>query len=115
MFLNKVIKLFNDVATAQEHKGVEKYGHELRPHDTKWDWLEMAEEEIVDAFKYLAAEKERRNVVLNTVIKELRAVRKKVLANEIQGAKFDQSLLTTNSSIRGLDNSIRMLRSMRKK
>jgi hypothetical protein len=63
-FLHKVLTQFNQAATAQELKGLEKYGHELQPMDPKWDWLKMAKEELVDGFKYLAAEQERREIIL---------------------------------------------------
>ena len=61
-FLSKVKREFDYLATMQEIKGIEKYGHELRPDDN-YNWLDMALEELVDAVKYLVAEKEKRGKI----------------------------------------------------
>ena len=66
-FLEKVITQFSKTARTQEMKGIEKYGHELQPMENKYDWLEMAKEEFVDGFKYLAAEKERRDILIENI------------------------------------------------
>ena len=66
-YLEKTIRKFAETAHSQEEKGIEKYGHELQPLDNKWDWLEMAKEELVDAFKYLSAERERRDALLDVI------------------------------------------------
>lgn len=66
-YLEKTIRRFAETARAQEEKGIAKYGHELQPLDHKWDWLEMAKEELVDAFKYLSAERERRDVLITEI------------------------------------------------
>ncbi|MDP4158398.1 MAG: hypothetical protein Q8911_01360 [Bacillota bacterium] len=66
-FLEKVINQFSRTARTQEMKGIEKYGHELQPMENKYDWLEMAKEELIDGFKYLAAEKERRDKLVKGI------------------------------------------------
>lgn len=73
-FLKAVIRRFAGIAEKQEEKGLKKYEQTLDPMDTKWDWLLMAEEELVDGFKYLAAERERRNRILRDVRLHLQAV-----------------------------------------
>jgi len=45
-----------------------KYGKALDPLD-RYDWLQMCTEELVDAFKYLQAEKEKRTFILNKIRK----------------------------------------------
>jgi hypothetical protein len=70
-FLEKVINQFSRTARSQELKGIEKYGHELQPMDYKWDWLEMAKEELIDGFKYLAAEKERRDELVKSIERKI--------------------------------------------
>ena len=59
LFIEEVKSEFAWVAEKQEEKGIKKYGHELRPLDD-YDWLEMAKEELVDAFKYLECERIKR-------------------------------------------------------
>lgn len=66
-FLKRVTERFEEVAGYQEQKGIEKYGHELQPSDKKWDWLLMAEEELVDGYKYIQAEKTRRENKKNEI------------------------------------------------
>lgn len=70
-FLEKTIFSFGKTARTQEMKGIEKYGHELQPHENKYDWLEMAKEELVDGFKYLTAEQERRDKLVKEIESEL--------------------------------------------
>lgn len=72
-FLEKVVAVFSRTARSQELKGIEKYGHELQPMDRKWDWLEMAQEELVDGFKYLVAERERRDELIGEVESRIKA------------------------------------------
>lgn len=67
-FLEKTKSVFNFVATKQENYGIKKYGHELQPHDSRHDWLNMTIEEMVDGFKYLVAERERRDENLKQII-----------------------------------------------
>lgn len=66
--LNKSIKEFDRVARSQERKGVMKYGKALDPLD-RYDWLNMVKEESVDGFKYLQAEIEKREFILNKIRK----------------------------------------------
>lgn len=78
-FFQRVVTKFSTVAFKQEEKGVRKYGKELDPYNVDpetgkpYDWLGMAEEEMVDGYKYLFAERERRDKVLTT-IKEMTEV-----------------------------------------
>lgn len=81
-FLQFVISKFTKSATDQENKGIEKYGHELQPMDPKWDWLNMAEEELIDGFKYLCAERERRDKVLREVFDELTRIQEPMKWNK---------------------------------
>lgn len=64
--LNKTIEEFDYIANSQEKKGIAKYGKPLDPLDN-YDWLEMANEELVDGYKYLIAEKEKRNFIVNKI------------------------------------------------
>ncbi|KGX84465.1 hypothetical protein [Pontibacillus litoralis] len=57
--LRRSIAEFSGVAISQEEKGVAKYGKPLDPRDN-YNWLEMAKEELVDGFKYLEAERVKR-------------------------------------------------------
>lgn len=60
--LQASIDMFTETARSQEQKGIEKYGRPLDPLDN-YDWLKMAEEEMVDGYKYLAAEMEKRKYI----------------------------------------------------
>lgn len=66
--LKDSIKAFEDVATDQEYKGLEKYGQPLNPLDN-YDWLAMAKEESADEFKYLHAEQVKREFVVDKIRK----------------------------------------------
>ena len=72
-FFQLVINKFSEVALKQEEKGIKKYGKELNPNNVDpetnqpYDWIEMAEEEFVDGFKYLFAERKRRDEVLKNI------------------------------------------------
>lgn len=57
--LENVKRQFVYVANQQERKGIEKYGKPLNPSDD-YDWVDMAIEELVDATKYMLAEKHKR-------------------------------------------------------
>jgi len=48
----------------QAEKGIRKYGTEIDPLDTRFDWLDMAIEEQVDGFNYLVAEQRKRNHIV---------------------------------------------------
>lgn len=73
------IREFDRVARSQEEKGIEKYGQPLNPFD-RYDWIEMALEECVDGFKYLLAEKVKRD----TTIKKI----EELLNLDIEGEKL---------------------------
>lgn len=66
LVLQKSKDAFNQIAEQQELKGIKKYGKELDALD-KYDWLEMAQEEFVDGFKYLQAEKMRRQFIITKI------------------------------------------------
>lgn len=66
--LERSKKTFIEIANKQENKGVEKYGKPLDPLDN-YCWLDMASEELVDGFKYLAAEREKRKFVVSEIRK----------------------------------------------
>jgi len=72
-FFQRVINNFSEIAFKQEEKGIKKYGKELNPHNVDpetnepYDWIGMAEEEFVDGFKYLFAEREKRDEVLKNI------------------------------------------------
>lgn len=68
MHLNRSIEQFERTARKQEAKGFKKYGQTLNPLDD-YNWLKMAEEEIVDAFKYLTAEQKKREVAIEKIRK----------------------------------------------
>lgn len=60
--LHHTIKQFDDMARKQEGKGVIKYGKPLDPMDD-YNWLDMAEEEMVDGFKYIEAQRKKQQFV----------------------------------------------------
>jgi len=64
--LHETLIKFSKVAHSQEEKGVAKYGKPLNPSD-KYDWIEMAIEEMVDGFKYILAEQHRRKAVIKKI------------------------------------------------
>lgn len=82
--LNESIKEFDRVARVQEKKGIMKYGQALDPLD-RYDWLEMAKEELVDAFKYLQAEKEKRTFILDKIRKSNDKEDIKFWCDELEG------------------------------
>lgn len=74
MFVDIATEKFKQINEAQEAKGLKKYGHEVKPLEPKWDWLEMAEQELVDGFKYLVAEKERRDFYIRLALTQSRSL-----------------------------------------
>lgn len=64
-FLTETTAHFDRISKHQELKGVQKYGKPLNPLEClgDHDWLNMAEEELVDGFKYLQVEKEKKAVI----------------------------------------------------
>lgn len=71
-FFDRSNNEFKVINVVQTEKGEKKYGYDINPIEHKWDWLRMAEEEIVDGFKYLVAEKDRRDHYINESLDELR-------------------------------------------
>lgn len=93
MHLKHTIAEFEKTAISQEEKGIEKYGKPLNPIDN-YDWLDMADEEAVDLYKYLHAEKVKRKFIANQIREVMRykvhpAVYGRVdeLLNELEGRK----------------------------
>lgn len=64
--LYETIEEFDYVANNQEKKGIAKYGKPLDPMDN-YDWLQMANEELVDAYKYFMAEKVKRKYCIQMI------------------------------------------------
>lgn len=62
------VKNYTEKAMDQEVKGIHKYGKALDPHDD-YDWLEMAKEELADAYKYLHAEHVKRKYIVAEIRK----------------------------------------------
>lgn len=82
----RAIKDITDKAIKQDEFGYKKYGQYLDPFDPKYDWLNMAEEELVDMMKYFHAERERRD------------------ANLSQLLRIQESSMRELESLRGLDS-----------
>jgi len=66
--LKRTVNKFEEMAVSQEEKGMEKYGKPIDPLDD-YDWLEMADEEMVDGYKYLHAEKIKRKFIVDKIRK----------------------------------------------
>lgn len=64
--LKRSIISFSNLANDQENKGIEKYGQPLDPMDD-YDWLRMAQEELVDGYKYFEAERYKRDMVIRNI------------------------------------------------
>ena len=62
-FAYRVKKAFKVGVDKQNAKGLEVYGQPLDPLDGKYDFLQMLEEEVVDAYQYLRAEREKKAYV----------------------------------------------------
>lgn len=69
-FALTVAMRFKEICIKQEKKGLQKYGKPVDPLDG-YDWLAMAEEEFVDGMKYMFAEREKRNIVLEQSLSKL--------------------------------------------
>lgn len=67
-FTKIVVNEFEKTMLSQDEKGMDKYGQALDPFDTKYDWLEMAEEELADLIKYFKAEQHKRNFILKEIL-----------------------------------------------
>lgn len=62
------VEQFKQLAELQEQKGIKKYGQPLDPLDFNYDWLQMAEEEQVDGYKYLVAEQQKREFIIKKIL-----------------------------------------------
>lgn len=60
-FLSSCLTRFMSIAFSQEDKGVKKYGKMLDPKDS-YDWIQMAEEEMVDGWKYIQCARDSREL-----------------------------------------------------
>lgn len=67
-FTGVVIDELTKTMYAQDEFGYKKYGKALDPHDSEYDWMKMAEEELADLVKYLKAEQHKRDNILKHVI-----------------------------------------------
>lgn len=73
-FTEIVVRELEQVMLKQDEKGMKKYGQALDPYDEKYDWLQMAEEELADMVKYFKAEQYKRDYVIRTVMKHIEHV-----------------------------------------
>jgi hypothetical protein len=109
-FLERVISKFTKVATSQEMKGLDKYGEALNPLNDAWDWLNMAEEEMIDGYKYLVAERTRRDFILVNVLNGLRNQKSSLMNETVQATRLSaMSVLydtEANRKVRQLINDI---------
>lgn len=88
-FFSEVVERFGKVATTQEEKGLQKYRQSLDPLDIRHDWLLMAEEELVDGYKYLNAERVRRAWVSREIQEHLQRVF--VMLNEVENDMMESA------------------------
>lgn len=58
--LNYSIDRFMEVVEKQSRKGIETYKQDIDPMESGRDWLDMGDEELVDAFRYNQAERQKR-------------------------------------------------------
>lgn len=75
-FTKIAVRELEQVMLKQDEKGMEKYGQALDPYDKKYDWLQMAEEELADMAKYFKAEQYKRNYVMELVMEQIEHVQK---------------------------------------
>lgn len=96
-FISKVLQIFTRVAIRQEGYGIKKYGKPLDPMDRQHDWLNMTIEELVDGFKYLLAERERRDILASEGLKRIAEIREIVQNSEIDSSEYEYINLHLNS------------------
>ena len=60
-------KMYSLTATKQAVKGLRRYGQGLDPLESGRDWLQMLDEEIIDAHQYLVAEAVKRKFIVNKI------------------------------------------------
>lgn len=94
-FTQKVSDDFLETMIAQDEKGIEKYNQALDPMDSKYDWLNMATEELADCLKYFKAEQVRRDSVLKDVFESL-----DVLADLLKEQKDASYYITTGIKLK---------------
>lgn len=101
-FTKKVSQEFTETMHLQDLKGLEKYNQALDPMDNKYDWLNMATEELADAVKYFKAEQTRRDEVLKEVMNDLNIIQRSLEGNNkplhyiIEGIKLRLMQLSHN-------------------
>lgn len=61
------IKDYTETIQHQANKGMNKYGQAVDPLENGRDWLQMANEEMVDGHQYLVAEKEKRKFIVSKI------------------------------------------------
>lgn len=67
-FAYRVKRAFKVGVDKQNAKGMQVYGQPLDPLDGKHDFLQMLEEEVVDAYQYLRAEREKKAYVNDKIL-----------------------------------------------
>lgn len=80
----ETINTFNTIAIQQDKKGMDKYGKPVNPLD-KYNWNDMAIEELVDAMKYIVASKIKTETIIEEVINELKQTRELILYSQNYG------------------------------
>lgn len=80
-FSKRCIDRLEDKMNSGDEKGVVEYGKPLDPMDD-YDWYDMAEEELADFLKYFNCERERRDRLINMVLKELQYAKIKIIEGE---------------------------------
>lgn len=73
-FTKVVIEELEKTMVKQDEKGMEKYGQALDPMDTKYNWLQMAEEELADLSKYFKAEQHKRDTIIQIVLEHVKNI-----------------------------------------
>lgn len=103
-FLKLVTGKFAEGANKQEVKGIEKYGVPLNPMDN-YDWLNMAEEELIDGYKYLVAERTRRDAILKEIVEDINNM-KNGLEYAEGGEAYIEMLNAIEAKLRKLSKNI---------
>ena len=66
-YLNKAISEFEQLTRHQAKKGFKKYGMALDPYENGRDWLDMEAQELVDAWQYNRAMKDRMKLAISKI------------------------------------------------
>jgi hypothetical protein len=103
-FLKLVTGKFNEKAISQEAKGIVKYGVPLNPMDD-YDWLNMADDELIDGYKYFVAERTKRDTVLKDVMCCLTTM-KESLEKEQNGEAYIAAIEAVEFKLRQLSKNI---------